>query len=92
MEQRIVCAAVEIDGFIVTGYRHYDQIMNAVIDKVFTEKQFNQLMRDDLIRDGFIDNRGAFLDRKAAWEIALKNKQIIRDLPSAGALFSENLY
>jgi len=92
-EQRIVCAAVEIDGLIVTGARHYDPVMNAVIDSIYTEEEFGQLMCDGLLRDGFIDNRGAFIERKAAWEIAERNKQVILMQDKCkGELFSEHLY
>lgn len=92
-ERRVVCAAIEIEQrIIITGARHYDSIMNSMIDQLFSEEEFNQLMNDGLVLDGFIDNKGKFLCRGEAWIIAERQGQIILDTGSNGTLFSENLY
>jgi hypothetical protein len=42
---------------------------------------------------GFIDQRGNFVDRKTAWNIAEANGQIIRRVGNdQPVLYSENLY
>lgn len=86
MTIRIVCAANKkcFTGEIVLGIRHWDAFMH----KLDTE--------GDPVEQGFIDNRGNFHAREAAWQIALSANQIIRrvggDDKNGGTLYSENLY
>ena len=90
MEQRVVCAANQVEGTIICGVRHYDNIMcplHRIIEKFTT---------DDTVEQGFVDNRGKFLTRTEAWKVAEKANQIIRrvggDTANGGTLYSENLY
>lgn len=87
---RIVCAANKnSSGDIVIGVRHFCNIMREnIINKKSVEKYNIQ---------GFIDQFGCFYTREEAWEIALKNNQIIflcdgQKLEPGGKLYSENLY
>lgn len=83
---RIVCAAnrKRFTGEVVLGLRHWDAWMH----KLDTE--------GDPVDQGFIDNRGVFLDRIEAWKVADAAGQIIRrvggDHVDGGTLYSENLY
>jgi len=85
-EHRIVCAAnrKRFTGGIVLGIRHWDAFMH----RLNTE--------GDPVDQGFIDNKGAFLSRTEAWEVAEAAGQIIRrcggDETDGGTLYSENLY
>lgn len=86
MEERIVCAAnrKRFTGEIVLGIRHWDSFMH----HLDTE--------GDPVDQGFITNKGRFLDRQEAWKIAEAAGQIIRrvggDDIDGGTLFSECLY
>lgn len=83
---RIVCAAMRDDaGFILTGARHFDGIMHAALRKLPDY--------DGDWEQGFINQRGEFLNRKDAWLIASNAGQIIRRVGGDdGTLYSENLY
>jgi hypothetical protein len=89
VERRIVCAAVECDGHILVGVRHYDTLMHQQIGNhvscAFPRAKCEQ---------GFIDNRGYFLTREQAWPIAEAAGQIIRRGYSFDGvkLYSENIY
>lgn len=88
MEPRIVCAAVrhKRSGLIVCGARHFDKLMVA---QMKATKHENWADADQ----GFIDQRGNFLDRGEAWELASTTGQLLRRFPADdGTLFSENLY
>jgi len=78
MQQRVVCAANrDPDGTIHLGLRHFDQFMRS---NRFAEQ-------------GFVDNKGNFLTREEAWEVATATNQILRRVGGdEGKLFSENLY
>jgi len=88
MKPRIVCAAVrhKRSGLIVCGARHFDKIMRLQIKAT---KYENWADADQ----GFIDQRGTYLNREEAWKLAHENGQIIRRFPADdGTLYSENLY
>lgn len=102
--ERIVCAANKycedgVEDITLLGVRHCCSYMNDHYDDLFysgvnlggvgvTEVQ------------GFITNKGRFVDRKEAWKIALEQRQIVRLVSSQSVdsafedteLFSENLY
>lgn len=90
MEQRIVCAAIKLDEFVITGARHYDSVMRMTIDHYDiypVEDWYNKA------EQGFIDQKGNFLTREEAWIVAEKAGQIVRRVGGdEGCLFSENLY
>lgn len=83
---RVVCAAnrKRFTGEVVLGLRHWDAFMK----KLDTE--------GDPVDQGFVDSRGTFLSRTAAWKVAYAAGQIIRrvggDEADGGTLYSENLY
>ncbi len=94
----VVCAAVRKGKIILAGARHFDDVMRTQL-KAIPEK-----LTDG--EQGFIDQKGVFMDRKVAWRVARKAGQIRRPtgwektylttpcttLPEEGILFSENLY
>lgn len=93
IELRIVCAANLVcggpsDGLIVLGVRHYCPVMRAQI-------QAMNLVGVKMIQ-GFVDNRGTWYSRQAAWVVAEAAGQIYRrcggDASDGGTLYSENLY
>lgn len=102
--ERIVCSACQVfvdkkdgtneDGseiiHEVYGLRHYDQFMRKQIQEL--EKQYNYALLD--WEQGFLTNKGRFVDRKEAMEIAKEQGQIIRlsGSPNSNILFSEDLY
>lgn len=83
--RRIVCAANRnrASGRIICGARHWDAIMRSQVkpDEGFTGWD-----------QGFIDQFGDWLDRKAAWTIAAEQDQIRKLVSTTGTLYSENLY
>lgn len=90
--QMIVCAAIHFDanlGQVILGARHFDSFMHRQMNDA------NLFVRDCHI-EGFIDNRGAFLTRTAAWKVAEDAGQILHrvggDTANGGTLYSENLY
>lgn len=87
-QARVVCAACKDDkGRIVTGARHFDAIMQEQIQRS------PDLANSKMWEQGFIDQRGRFLTRAEAYEIALDQKQILRRVGGDdGTLYSENLY
>lgn len=84
----IVCAAMLMhDGRIVTGVRHFSPDMRSVLFALYGEP-YHILVKDQ----GFIDNRGKFLDREEALKVAKEYGQIRRECGTTRELFSENLY
>jgi hypothetical protein len=76
---RIVCAAIRLhDGTVLLGARHYDGLMVeafrlwnvAQSSDIEFRKDYARSLRALLAEEGFVDQRGAFYDRKAALEIA----------------------
>jgi hypothetical protein len=88
----IVCAAIQRkDGAIITGARHFDALMHAQIMREWKPKSWREA------KQGFIDQRGKFISRNAAWRIARAADQL-RGVPEekrgilTAPLFSEDLY
>jgi len=91
MEERIVCAAIQFkSGLIVCSARHFDPGMHMVNDLIQTPHDPGEA------EQGFINQRGEFLNREEAWKVAESAGQISRrvggDRINGGHLFSENLY
>ena len=83
----IVCAALRVENRIICGARHYDAIMRAQINAAEGEEFWKHC------EQGFIDQRGNFLTREEAKEIADRQGQIRRRCGGdAKRLFSENIY
>lgn len=93
-EQYIVCAANRFsNGYVVLGIRHWDTQMHQHTQALIT----SGLMKEDDTRpveQGFVDQRGLFLTRREAWDIAVANGQVKYTGPgcSGPELYSENLY
>jgi len=85
----IVCAANQhksIPSLLVTGARHYDQVMQNQIEAM-------GMSHHDFHEQGFIDQFGIYISREDAMIIAIENGQSLRDIGYEGkSLFSENLY
>ncbi|MDA3821868.1 MAG: hypothetical protein PF450_04545 [Bacteroidales bacterium] len=89
--ERIVAAATLVGEHVLVGVRHFDMLMHA---------QFKALglTPGDVTRgeEGFITNKGVFVDREIAWSIAKRENQIIRivggNFSPNGKLFSENMW
>nr|DAY02129.1 MAG TPA: hypothetical protein [Caudoviricetes sp.] len=102
--ERIVCSACQVfvdtrDGTLengdyiiheVYGLRHYDPFMRKQI--VELEKNYKYPLLD--WEQGFLTNKGRFVNRKEAMEIAKAQNQVIRlsGSPNSDILFSEDLY
>ncbi len=85
--RRIVCAALLDDrGRMVIGPRHYDVVMQEAIKSLGGDWRKAE--------QGFIDQRGAFMTREEAFEVATAAKQIRVKTgnPESRELFSEDIY
>ena len=79
IERRVVCAALRRGSVIVCGPRHWDSLCRG--------------HSKDGWEQGFVDQRGVFMTREEAWQVAFDAGQIIRRVGGDGKrLFSENLY
>lgn len=84
----IVCAAMKMkDGSIITGIRHYNPEMRAVLKRLYGDGYKNQVAEQ-----GFVDQKGVFVGREEAWQIAEQAGQIRRQVSEPGTLYSENIY
>jgi len=87
--RRVVCAANKYGDLMVLGARHFDMTMHNQI-KV---SPFMMAVPPASWEQGFIDQRGVFMTREEAWEVAHDAGQIIRRVGGDGErLYSENLY
>lgn len=102
--ERIVCSACQVfvderDGTLengdyiiheVYGVRHHDPFMLKQINTL--KKQYKYPLLD--FDQGFLTNKGRFVGRKEAMEIAKAQNQVIRlsGSPNTDILFSEDLY
>jgi hypothetical protein len=94
VNRRVVCAAIRKQGMLVLGPRHFDETMHRCIRQM-------KLAEDFFIdaEQGFVDQFGAWLSRMAAWDVAVREGQILNLVDgqkgrSGGPyqLYSENLY
>lgn len=87
-DTRVVCAALmDASGRVVTGPRHFDGTMMEQIKRGPDVDAWRGA------EQGFVDQKGHFLTREQAHEIATRQGQIIRRVGSDEmSLFSENLY
>lgn len=85
---RLVSAAMLMDdGLIVAGVRHFSPDMRATLHRIYGDGYHLRV-----VEQGFIDIRGKFLDRSAAWKRAETTGQIREQVSTPGTLYSENLY
>lgn len=88
----VVSAAMLMeDGLIVPGVRHFSPDMRAVLHRIYGDG-YHLRVREQ----GFIDAKGTFLSREAAYSRADALNQIKHrcggDEANGGTLYSENLY
>lgn len=102
--ERIVCSACQVfvderdgtneDGSLIIhevyGLRHYDPLMRKQIKEL--ENQYKYALLD--YEQGFMTNKGRFVNREDALKIAKEQGQILRlsSSPNPNILFSEDLY
>lgn len=91
IKRRIVCSANLYEGrVLVLGIRHCDGLMNAIVQALHAKDVIGN-MHDHI--QGFVDNKGQFLTREEAWDVATEAGQILRRCGGdGGRLYSENIY
>ena len=85
--RRVVCAATRNKkGIIAVGARHYDRLMRAQMTRAGGRKRWWGA------EQGFVDQRGIFMTREEARQVAEAAGQILRRCGGdRKELFSENL-
>lgn len=105
LPRAIVCAAIRITfndrtgterELVVTGIRHFDTLMQNVIEIALDGGEPTDSNPDFLGKEqGFVDEGGVFHSRERAMEIAIRRGQVTEEkLREFGRvkLFSEHLY
>lgn len=94
-KRRVVCAAIRAsDGSVLLGVRHYSPDMHRQIEARHDGAKF--MYRHDP-NQGFVDQRGIYMTREEAFEVAFIAGQVI-DFAACGRgpdgrkLYSEGLY
>lgn len=93
--QRVVCAAMRLPGTekVIASPRHWDDVARA---QVRVLPPLDHATWRDHAEQGFIDQRGQFMNRQQAWLVAVAAGQILRrvggDSANGGTLYSENIY
>jgi len=94
--QRIVCAANKHKEFgdLILGVRHWDRIMHDTFSELNSGNYRDDPLQSRDFIQGFIDNKGNFLDRKEAYIVAKEANQIIKKTgpENSEELYSEDLY
>lgn len=93
--RRVVCAAIRAaDGSLLLGIRHYSKDMHEQIRARTDGSKFKHRLDED---QGFVDQRGIFMSREEAFNVASRAGQVINP-GSCGIgltgpkLYSEGLY
>lgn len=81
--RRVVCSAIRYGKMIVCGVRHHDMLMNNVAMAVDPANIFDW-------EQGFVDNRGVWMDRIEALAVAQMAGQIVKKHNPVDILFSED--
>lgn len=90
----VVCAACRYGEMIVCGARHYDTVMHGVLTQLKEDRLF-AFEEVGKVDQGFIDQRGIFMDREEAYLVAKAAGQLNvrrQKTHNEGTLFSEDLY
>lgn len=89
--RRVVCAAIRAeDGSLLLGIRHYSSDMHEQIAERREGWKFLRRNGDD---QGFVDQRGEYMTRRQAWNVAEAAGQVRRaGHDGDGVLYSEDLY
>lgn len=85
--RKIVCAAIKLNGIIIPCIRHWDTNCHILANSIYPSK-VKELIRAGKEVQGFLDNKGNFLDREEA--AMLFNSY--SDKKTTRILFSEDLY
>lgn len=94
-QRRVVCAAIRAaDGDVLLGIRHYSMDMHRQIEARSDGKKFAHRHDEN---QGFIDQRGVYMSREEAFQVAEAAGQIYdREACGTGLngpkLYSEGLY
>ena len=88
LPELVVCAACRAVSngkeHIVLGVRHFDRLMSETIETMG--------INDLDFEEGFITNKGRYITRQEAMQLAIANNQIRRIVSDDIQLYSENLY
>lgn len=93
--RRVVCAAIRADdGDVLLGVRHYSTDMHAQIHARRDGPKFCHRHDPD---QGFVDQRGVYMTREEAYQVAKLSGQLwrpeaCRDGLDGPKLYSEGLY
>lgn len=90
----VVAAACRLDKVILVGVRHFDPVMATQLDAIREDRiiEAEQLGKAE---QGFIDQFGIFMNRKEAYQVALRAGQLNQrrcQSSDGDTLFSEDLY
>jgi hypothetical protein len=88
-QRRVVCAAIKKNQIIICGPRHFDPTMHDIIGEVFVHPSDAANAKQ-----GFVDQKGIFMDRKEAFKVATEAGQILEKTGGQNSqeLYSEDLY
>lgn len=90
--RRVVCAANNYGGYIVTGARHYCPVMHMHLQAIGEDLLLEFCGGYDSVQQGFIDQWGVFMDREEAYVVAKQAGQLLDRHEWGETLFSESLY
>jgi hypothetical protein len=92
--RRVVCAAIRIGDLIVAGVRHFDMVMHGqlkLMPSLADGEGYVSAVHE--AKQGFIDQRGVFMDREEALAVAEAAGQLHGEKCHPKYwLFSEDLY
>jgi len=86
VQRTVVCAACIVDGVILCGARHWDNIMRGQAKAMGLKPGSSDKGQ------GFIDQYGQFMDREEGKVVALASGQKLRNPNVGKKLYSEDLY
>jgi len=95
LQRRVVCAACKIGDTIIAGVRHFDMVMHGQLGRMPEFRDGDGYKRTvHQAEQGFLDQRGVFMTREEAFEVATAAGQIRHKSgkPEGKQLFSEDLY
>lgn len=88
--KKIVCAACKYKDYLFLAPRHFDMVMHNQIKLMGVKSKEYK----GHVEQGFIDQKGNFLNRKEAFRVAAEAGQIIEKTGGKDSkeLYSEDLY
>lgn len=88
--RRVVCAAIRAaDGEILLGIRHYSEDMHRQIEQRTDGAKFKHRHDPD---QGFVDQRGDYMTREEAFDVAAAADQIVNPGSCGNGLDGPKLY